>query len=405
MSLFWIIEGHLDEGFERLGQLLGIIPESQLGLTRAKLLLATGRLAWARADYPSARPLFTESIALFRETGDKRGLVDALRGLGNVAYNNPDGIALYEESLALCRELGDMRGVASCLMNIGNRSLYTLRSAKSQLCLEEARTIFDQLGNQSGVAMATSNLGDLYLFQGNYSIARTYHEEAIEIHKKIGGRGASLLMKGLGDIALMEGNLEEAQNLYSQMLSDIRTSDNTFYYIAIAKLRLSEVALRLNNYPQAILLLEESLNLLMETHDPWDVAYGLRQLAFAALLAGEYSRSPTELLKQSMSIWRQINADPAEIALCLCAFGCVSSSLANHIRAAKLFASAYALLEAEELRPDPLENSKYEPYMAITRAQLDDAWEKAWKAGHSMTMEQAIAYALEETQEQATTEV
>ena len=41
---------------------------------------------------------------------------------------------------------------------------------------------------------------------------------------------------------------------------------------------------------------------------------------------------------------------------------------------------------------------EYEHDRAITRAHLDDAtWQAAWAEGQAMTLEQAIAYALDET--------
>ncbi|HSH77162.1 MAG TPA: hypothetical protein VLA19_01370 [Herpetosiphonaceae bacterium] len=65
---------------------------------------------------------------------------------------------------------------------------------------------------------------------------------------------------------------------------------------------------------------------------------------------------------------------------------------------ALFFGAAEALLEPSgELLP-PAERSKHERHVAIARAQMDEAaWQAAWAEGRAMTLEQAVAYALEDT--------
>ncbi|MFN2156506.1 MAG: tetratricopeptide repeat protein, partial [Anaerolineae bacterium] len=58
------------------------------------------------------------SLALYRSTGNRRGVADALYGLGHVATYLREWDAskrLYEESMAIREQLGDRRGVAWCL--------------------------------------------------------------------------------------------------------------------------------------------------------------------------------------------------------------------------------------------------------------------------------------------------
>ncbi len=48
----------------------------------------------------------------------------------------------------------------------------------------------------------------------------------------------------------------------------------------------------------------------------------------------------------------------------------------------------------------PVDQAEYDRYVAAARAQLDDhAWAAAWAEGQAMTLERAIAYALEDTPE------
>ena len=75
-------------------------------------------MAWHRNDYTAARALSEESLAIWRELGDKAGIATSLNNLGWVAYHQGDyaaAHALHQESLALRRALGDKRGIAYAL--------------------------------------------------------------------------------------------------------------------------------------------------------------------------------------------------------------------------------------------------------------------------------------------------
>ena len=66
-------------------------------------------------DHGAAQALLEESLAIFRELGNKRGIAYSLWSLGNVVHQQGDNgaaQALWEESLAIFRELDNKRGIA-----------------------------------------------------------------------------------------------------------------------------------------------------------------------------------------------------------------------------------------------------------------------------------------------------
>ncbi len=86
---FWYVHSHLSEGHGWLEQALArstrVAPAA-----RAKALNGAGVLAHNQADYERAVVLYTESLALQRELGDKRGIADALNNLGTIALDRGD---------------------------------------------------------------------------------------------------------------------------------------------------------------------------------------------------------------------------------------------------------------------------------------------------------------------------
>ena len=93
------------------------------------MLAWTGEVA-ARddRDFPAARAMFVERLAIMRQLGSPRGIAAALNGLAGLmsdpqaagAECDPSGArALAEESLAIMRGMGDRQGMAHSLFLLG----------------------------------------------------------------------------------------------------------------------------------------------------------------------------------------------------------------------------------------------------------------------------------------------
>jgi hypothetical protein len=110
---FWEAYGFRKEGGGWLDKVL--IRRDTLSVAiRAKVLNGAGYLAVLQGKASASR-FFEESLALYRELGDKHGIAFALLGLGEIAEHEDDWVqaaALLHESEGIYRELGDKRGIA-----------------------------------------------------------------------------------------------------------------------------------------------------------------------------------------------------------------------------------------------------------------------------------------------------
>ena len=79
---FWFQRGLPGEGRRWLTRALAAAPSR--GRARAQALLGAGTLAWRQGDFAAARVHLDESVALWRDTADRRGLAEALHVLGHV---------------------------------------------------------------------------------------------------------------------------------------------------------------------------------------------------------------------------------------------------------------------------------------------------------------------------------
>jgi hypothetical protein len=96
----------------------------------------------------------------------------------------------------------------------------------------------------------------------------------------------------------------------------------------------------------------------------------------------------------------QTLGDQASIAWCLAGLGSVAALDEEPERAARLWGAAERLRQAIGCRPAPAARTTYECAMVAARTQFgEQAFATAWERGRALTVEQAIAEALDDAAE------
>ena len=146
---------------------------------------------------------------------------------------------------------------------------------------------------------------------------------------------------------------------------------------------------------QAGVLLEESLVLLREVGNQPGQQQALGGLGRVAQAQGDHERA-VSLFRESLLLSRTLGGR-WQSAHVLAGVAGVFGSYGQPVRAARLFGAAAALREAVGIPLPPVARPEYERDVAAARARLNETtWATAWAEGRAMTLEQAIAYALEE---------
>jgi hypothetical protein len=125
-------------------------------------------------------------------------------------------------------------------------------------------------------------------------------------------------------------------------------------------------------------------------------------LALLPVLQGgcQSFNSPTERMLLELLSKGDLQGSKINIAECLEILSEMAGALGDFQRAARLWGAADALREAINAPWPPLERRLYEPYLTAIRSLADEAlWRRSWEEGRAMTMEEALTYALEDTQE------
>jgi DNA-binding SARP family transcriptional activator len=173
-------------------------------------------------------------------------------------------------------------------------------------------------------------------------------------------------------------------------LDIFRRSGNS-WRIAAALIWLGFARLQEAQYDQATALLEESLRRSRDLGDTIIVAHALGLLGMIARLQGDYARS-VALHTESLLLHNR-RGSPSGIAEQLDQLGCVAWARGDHARAARLCGAAEACWElfcggarlSEEARAFGA---------AVRGGQVSRVTAEAWADGHTLTLEQGIAYGL-----------
>ena len=345
VALSWLGKAHT--GYEALGDARG----------RAKVLIELGIVNWRKGTYTHAREYLEEGLALARALGDSSIIALALANLGVVALNQGDyaaAQALSEESLVLQREMGDQWGIAHSLNNLGSVALDQGNPALARALYGESLVLQREMGNKPGIAGVLNNLGTVALNQGDYAAARALSEESLMLRREMGDQwGIANSLNNLGNVAFIQADFSAARMLY-----------------------------------------EESLALWREMDDQQGIANSLNNLGTVAYGQGDHPAAQ-ELFKASLVLCVEIG-DKLGIAYLEAGLAEVSAALGLFKRAAHLAAAAEALLAAINALLDAAERGRLDKTIASVRSALDDAvFQSAWEDGQRMTMEEAVAYALE----------
>ncbi len=285
LGLFWEARGYISEGRERLAAILALDAADERTSARAKVLSRAAELAYRQSDYGATSTFAGESLAIFREMGDRPGCAAALLKLGNAAVEVGDYAAAaryLEEALALWRALQDQHGIARALISYGWAALRNGDFALAQERLSEALGLSRAAGDTRRIGFELSGLGEVALRQGDTRRAAQLVEESLELRRQLGNQwGVGVSLGILGWVAIREKDWDLAVERLDESLA-VRREIGDQSGSAWCLERLAGVALEKGQAEQAAHLFAAGAALRESVHaviDPVDRPEYERSLA------------------------------------------------------------------------------------------------------------------------------
>ncbi|HET6387069.1 MAG TPA: BTAD domain-containing putative transcriptional regulator [Armatimonadota bacterium] len=214
---YWYLRGLLREGSRWLTQALDIC-EAPAPALRGKALNAAGILTARQGDTEGARRLYEESLIVFRELGDQRGIANALCNLASTLLTQKQfsrATTLYEEALSAYRKLNYDRGVILVTANLGVLAVDQKEYSAAKPLLKECALLSREAGNLFSEALALHNLGEALRGEQDCAGARTRYGQALWIFLELGERHViAHTIRGLAAIYLEESEWQTAASLF-----------------------------------------------------------------------------------------------------------------------------------------------------------------------------------------------
>ena len=245
-------------------------------------------------------------------------------------------------------------------------------------------------------ALALNTGGRLALWQGEYAVAERWLKEAEALGRAAGDlRIAVGALHNLGIIASLQGDQERAAASYEETLA-LRRQVGNWWGVANALLNLANAAYHQGNLERAAACAEESMALFRQEGDQRGLAICRLILGTVARRRGEVTEAEA-LQRGGLALFRDLG-DRHYCAQGLEALASTAGVTGQGERAAQLLGAAAALRETIGAPQPPLEQAEVEQAVAEARAALGEAvWAAAFAAGRALSLEQAIAEALDET--------
>jgi len=245
-------------------------------------------------------------------------------------------------------------------------------------------------------AKALNAAGSLSFLRGDYVRGKLFNQEALVLYRELGDQ-TNIAWALVFLASNYEGSLSdvtEGMAMVEEALALFMTQDDGPGIIRALNLT-GEFARLSGDYDRAGKAYKECISYCRQTNDRLREAYALANYGTVAQHQGDYNEAESRI-KKALSLFHDIK-NKYPLALTLAFLSGPTAAQGNHARAAQLLGASEALLKAMGLGQQPSDQPVIDRYEAAVRERLgEEAFKSAWEKGQAMSLEQAIAFALEE---------
>jgi non-specific serine/threonine protein kinase len=241
--------------------------------------------------------------------------------------------------------------------------------------------------------------------QGDYAAADAYHEQALALARQLNDPvSLANTLHFLGASAGRQSDFHRAATLLSESLALARQDASLKSQIPPLLNNLAIVYKRLGDYEQACSLLENGLAEVRQTGDKVSMATSLANLGNIYTLQGNYPQAAA--VHRESLLLRHIVGDQRGLSSSLTSLAELAVATGDYERAARLHGIAERLRQELNVPLTAVAEEDMERDRAAMLAALGEtATAAAWAEGKTMSLEQAIAYALEDLRSSEGTKV
>ena len=201
------------------------MPEVGASMWLAHAYRALGLIRWYQGRYEEANQMLLESLKVYERIGEQRHRGGALRILARVfhtigEYGEAERAA--QEALRLSQAYGGRVDAGWAAVISGTVAATTERYAEARACFAESLEVAREAGNHWMLTDSLHGLGGLALICGDLDEAQRLYEESRASFERLGIEGTlgyAAALVGLGDVAAASGHLADAKKRFKEALA------------------------------------------------------------------------------------------------------------------------------------------------------------------------------------------
>jgi tetratricopeptide (TPR) repeat protein len=237
--------------------------------------------------------------------------------------------------------------------------------------------------------------GALAQAQGDFGRASELLGEGLALQRNMGNNlGIARSLNNLALVSMDQGHFTQAAELLEESLA-LRKLLEDHSGIAAALSNLGLVEMYRSDFGRAVQLFEESLAIRRQSGDRVGCAIALCNMGEAARRQSDFKRARTFFVEAIRSL--EDLDDPDLLLGSLGGLATIAAIQEQPLYAARLFGAEEALRESLGMPLPPVDQEEYARYVSGVRDLLDEStFQRVWAEGRSMTIEEAVQYAISE---------
>ena len=391
---FWFLRGYHDESRDWLKRFIQLPHQPRRTPEYAHALSRSGH--WA-TDAKEAYRLFDESISLSYALENETAIAAAHFSRASYGWLEDDpsaGRLHFDKSIESYRKVGDHWNVARKLAEFGEFAQVRLNDRIAAWnAFEESLQLARELEDARGVAFALIRLGDLAIEQNKLEEANQFCSEGLIVAGELNDQESMAWgINDLGVIAICEGKLDEAEHLCAESLALSQEWGGGWHTI-IRRYWLARVVVYQGDDARAIGLIEENIAESQQHNFDWGRAASLQGLGDAALRrrdlepARSYHTEAITILHTGNYLY--------SLAYSLDSFASLALARNQLARALTLLFAADGLRESIHTALLPPETKEREQLITAIKEKINpDLITSLTAQGRAMTLNKAVEYAL-----------
>ena len=284
--------------------------EENYPMGEASVLAILCELYSTDGNYQEAVKSCTQSLKIFEQIQDDKGIAKAYNAFGNLEMNRGNHFesrAYYLKGLDIANKLDDDEMADKLLHNAGITYFYQNQYDSALILHEKSLELSRRTENMEGVAYSLFNIGICYEGLGYYEKAIGYLYQSLEItEKEENSYFMANILNSIGVVNEENGDDDRALEFYERSLKLYQEQDRK-RGAAIAMNNIGVIYFDQGRHDAALEIHQQSLDLSIEVDDKWGQAMSYSNMAEVYVDQKRYDEA-IEFNSRSLELRNEIGA-------------------------------------------------------------------------------------------------